>query len=293
MSRLGKHAAVIASLAFLMPSQARAQSDDSLARFCGAAAAVWHATDQKYVPKYIENHPGQRDMESYWRHSFQGVSVPVPMRSDGWHLFFGDSNYVKGLAGLSNLSLQVSFGFAPSLESLAVKGIGDIATELGLPASDLKPIELVRLAVSIDLEEVVCDPNDVQSTINNLSAVFVKATALSMHDRAYLHQDGVLGHSTHKTADSWTYVFEGETPGSLFRITIRNEDQGRYPYIGFEIAEKSLSESVYSPPWMPVFFEAATEPSKDRLVGLQKIVSDHSFPDETFEELAEKLAEFD
>lgn len=279
--------------AWYSSSQADALAEESVARFCMAAGSIWAMSEDKQTPSFEGNSPSLRGMESYWRHSFQGVSVPIPMDAEGWHLFLGDSNYVKGLAGLSNLSLDISFGFTPAPESMAVNGVGELASELGLPVSSLSPIELVRLAVSIDAEKVMCDPDDIRTTIDNVSAVYVKGLALSRHDKIYLHEGGVLGHSVYETAESWTYVFEGVAPGSLFQLTIRNESPDRYSYIGFEIADKSLSESVYSPPWMRAFFEAITEPTRARLLELREIVSDYSFPIETYNNLDEKLAQFE
>ena len=159
--------------------------------------------------------------------------MPIPMNTDGWHLFLGDSNYVKGLAGMSNQTLDISFGFTPATESMAVRGVGELAVELGLPSSNLSPIDLVRLAVSTDPERVSCDPDDIQATVDSVSALYVKALALSHHDKVYLHEGGVLGHSVYDTAESWTYVFEGIAPGSLFQITIRNESPDRYSLYRF------------------------------------------------------------
>jgi len=290
--RVAGTVAAVLILTTLASSQSVAQSEESLARFCITAGSIWLNRDKDYIPTFVGDSQPHRDMESYWRHSFQGVSVPIPMDTEGWHFSIIDSRTVRNMAILSNASLQIRFVFAPSLSSLAVRRIGEIAVELGLPASNLSSIDLVRLALKIDPEEVQCDSDDVQSTVNEFTAVSIKALTLSHHDKIYLHGGGVLGHSVYENSESWTYVFEGIAPGSLFEITVRNESSGRYPYIGFEIADKTLSDSLYSPPWMSAYFETASEPTKDRLLGLRELISDYSLSEETYQNLDEKLAQY-
>jgi hypothetical protein len=214
------------------------------------------------------------------------------MDSDGWHFFIGDSNYVQNLAGLSHEHLSISYGLVPSQVPIAVDGVKKLATEIGLPGTDLDPMELARAALKIDPEQVECDPHDVQRTVNELSAVYLKEFVLGFHDKAYMHGDGVLGHSVMENGERWSYMFEDES-GRMYEIQIRHESPGRYPYIGFEIDDRSLMDSKYSPPWMPLFFEAASDPTKQRLVHLREFIVDYALPEHTFEALDEKIAQFE
>lgn len=292
-----KRFAGLSSIAFLCitlaPDQSGARSDDAVDRFCVMAVHSWANRSEEDTPKFEGGSPRHRGMESYWRHSYRGVSVPIPMNTDGWWFSFFDSNTTKGLAALHNDQLNIHYGFTPSILSGAVRKVGKIARDLGLPASDLTPMALLRLALTIDADAADCDPNNVQSTVSDFSAVFLKAFVLTHHDHAYLHEGGVLGHSVVEIGENWTYVFEGRLPGSLYQITIRNENPGQFQYIGFEIADTTLSDSIHSPPWMPMLFETLTEPTKDHFFGLREYIVDYSFPEYTFENLDEKLAQFE
>ncbi len=285
-------AALALTSALLVPSRSDGQSEESLARFCVGAATVWATIDEEYIPEFAGNSPSQRGAESYWRHSFRGVAVPIPMVSDGWHFWIRDSNQSKSLAGLSNRHLNIGYGLLPSHVPLAIDGVKELATDIGLPGTDLDQMELVRAALEVEPEQVECDPNDVQGTVNALSAVYLKAFVLGFNDKAYLHGDGVLGHTVMEIGEQWAYLFEDES-GQLYEVQIRHENPGRYPNIGFEIDDKVLVDSMYSLPWMPLFFEAASDPTRDRLAHLRDFIIDYPLPEETFESLDEKLAQFE
>lgn len=291
-SILACFAASILASGALWPSHADAQSDESVARFCVGVASVWAMKGEEYVPKFGGNSPAQRGVDSYWRHSFRDVSVPIPMDTDGWYFWFDDSNSVKNLVGMAHERLDISYSFVPSQVATTIRGAGQVAAEFGLPSANIKPMELVHLALTVNPEEVMCDPSDVQGTVNNLSAVFVKTLLFSTHDKVYLHEDGVLAHSVFKIGESWAYLFEDES-GQLFEITIRHEKPGHYPYIGFEIDDKVLMESMYSPPWMPLFFEVASEPSRDSLIRLRDFIIDYPLPEEIYEMLDAKIAQYE
>lgn len=291
-SILAYFATSILAYGALWPSHADAQSEESIARFCGGIAYVWAMRGEEYVPKFEGNSPAQRGVDSYWRHSFREVSVPIPMDTDGWGFWFDDSKHVKNLVGMAHDRLDISYSFVTSQVPMIISGVGQLAAEFGLPSADLEPMELVRLALTIDPEEVMCDPNDVQETVNNLSAVHVKSLLLSHHDKAYLHEGGVLGHSVVKIGESWTYLFEDDS-GQWFEIKISHEKPGHYPYIGFEIDEKVLMDSMYSPPWMPLFFETASDPTRDRLVRLRDFIIDYPLPEETYRMLDAKIAQYE
>lgn len=284
--------ALILASATLWPSNAKAQSKESIARFCVGVAGTWATVGDENSPVFEGNSPAQRGVESYWRHSFRGVSVPIPMDTDDWGFWFGDSNYVNDLVGMAHKRLKISYSFVPSQVPTTIKGAGKVAAEFGLPSADIEPMELVRLALTINPDEVMCDASDIQGTVNNLSAVFVKTLLFSTHDEVYLHEDGVVAHSVFKIGESWTYLFEDDS-GQLFEITIRHEKPGHYPYIGFEIDDKVLMESMYSPPWMPLFFEAASEPSRSSLVRLRDFIIDYSLPEETYGMLDAKIAQYE
>lgn len=72
-------------------------------------------------------------------------------------------------------------------------------------------------------------------------------------------------------------------------IQITNDNSDQYPYIGFQIDAPATTASIDSPPWMPVFFEAASNPTKDRLVRLRDAIADYPFDESVFEELDERL----
>jgi hypothetical protein len=293
-ARLVLSSATVVSLAFALiaPSFAATQTEESVARMCVGTAGAWAINGDKYVPEFAGKPPAQRGVESYWRHSYRGVSVPVPMNTDGWGFYFGDSNYLKNLVGMSNNELNISYGFVPSQVPTSIEAAGDIAAEFGLPAANLEPMDLVRLALTIDPDSVMCDTNNVQETVNDLAAVYVKALLLSHHDKAYLHEEGALGHSVMEIGERWTYLFEDKS-GRLNEIQLRHENPGLYPYIGFEINDKVLMDSMYSHPWMALFFEAASEQTRDRIERLRESVIDHSLSEDMLKNLDEKLAEFD
>ena len=288
---LARFVALILATATVAPSQANMHSEESVARFCLSAASVW-STASEDIPKFAGNSPPQRGVESYWRHSFRDVSVPIPIDTDGWYFWLSDSNYVKNLAGLAHENLKISYGLEPSQMQIGLKGVRDLANELGLPSANSEPMELIQAALKIDPEQVECNPNDVQETVDNLSAVYIKAFVLKFHDKAYLHGDGVLGHSVMNIGERWTYLFKNES-GQLYEINLRHENPGRYPYIGFEIDDKVLMDSMYSPPWMPLFFEAASDPTKERLVHLREFIIDYALPAGTYEALDEKIAQYE
>lgn len=276
----------------LWSSLADAQPEEYVTGFCVGIASVWEMKGEEYVPKFERNSPIQRGADSYWRHSFRDVSVPIPMDADGWGFWFGDSNYVKNLVGMTHERLDISYSFAPSQVPMIIGGAAQLAAEFGLPSADLGPMELVHLALTIDPEKVVCDPTDVQETVNNLSAVHVKSLLLSHHDKAYLHEGGVLGHSLGKNGESWTYLFEDDS-GQWFRIKIRHEKPNHYPYIGFEIDQKVLMDSMCSPQWMPLFFETASDPTREGLVRLRDFIDEYPLVDETYEMLDAKIAQYE
>lgn len=278
--------------ATLVPSHADTQVEDSVARFCVGTAVAWSMKDEDDMPEFAGNSPYQRGVESYWRQSFRGVSVPIPTEMDGWEFYIADSNNVKTLAGLSHEHLDISYSLFPSHVRIAMDGARKLADEFGLPGTDHDQIQLVRAAIKIEPEQVECDPGNVQATVNALYAVYLKAFVLNFHDKAYIHGDGVLGHSVEEFGERWTYLFEDES-GQLYEVQIRHKNPGRYPYIGFEIDDGVLMDSMDSPPWMPLFFEAASDPTKDRLVHLRNFIIDYPLSKSTFDALDEEISQYE
>lgn len=272
-------------------SPASAQSDESVAQFCVGAAVPLVRLEQ-HIPIFAGRSIEQSGAEPYWRHSFRGVSVPIPMNSDGWYFAISKTRQKNNVSTLVHEQLDISYGLAPSHVEIAIKGVGDLATKFGLPVTDLDPMALMRTALAINPESLECDPSDVQGTVNGFSALFLKPFVLAFHDKAYLHEDGILGHLTTEKGATWTYLFEDES-GAFLEIIIRLNSLDRFIDIGFEIDEETLVDSSSSPPWMPFFFEVAGNPTKERLIRLREFVIDYSLPEETYKRLDEAIAEFE
>ncbi len=277
----------------LMTSQSSAQSVEEVSSFCAAITRSWSSTDKDYVPTFGGDSPQRRGLDSYWRHTFRGVSVPVPMTSDEWYFSFFDSRFTKGMAGLGNPQLNIRYNFAPSPIPFEVESIGEMVRQIGLPVSELSPMALAYLALTIDPDTTSCDSNSIQSTVDNFSAIYLKSSLLQFRDIVYLHEDGFLGHSVRETGESWTYVFKEQSSENIYQIELRHESVGQFQLVGFEIANSFLQDSTYSPPWMPLFFQTMSEPTKENFLGLREIIDDYSLPKYSHDSLDEKLSQFE
>lgn len=273
------------------PRLAMAQEDNAFARYCFAVAAAWADADASRIPVFAGESPSHRGAHSYWRHSFRGVSVPVPMHVEGWRFFLGDAHNGANLAGMRNNRLDIRFTFTSSPVASLLQTASAIPVKLQLPPPDHEPMDMVRLALEIDPEAVVCDPHNVHDTVNNLAAVFIKTMLLTGHDKAYLHADGILAHSTITGGEMWTYLFQDQF-GELHEIEISYSGIDAFPRIGLEINQKALRDSVFSPAWMSLFFEAAGNPSREVLLQLRESALAHALPDSTLGFIDEKLAGF-
>ena len=160
------------SLVILRPVYADSGSE-LLARLCvGVAVSLKAFGDSAYVVAK-DYEVAIQEPYSGWKGTWFGHSVPIPPMNEGWSQ---STSMIR--SHLSRRDLEISMGPA-MFEVHPDTIVGKTAQELNLPQSSLNYFELLKLGLTLTPDEVECDQINIQKTIDYLTALLFKATAIS------------------------------------------------------------------------------------------------------------------
>jgi hypothetical protein len=161
----------------------------------------------------------------------------------------------------------------------------------GLPAYDLDHLNMIKTALLLDPGLLKCDPDNVQETVNNFSALSIKQVVLLNYDVIYFLDDALLGYSLHGDRHTWVHLFQDQASGTLFEIRIDYDNPASFGGIELAIATAHEPTEFSGPSWVPAFFDAANEPVLENLELLKKAVSGFDLPEQSVEMLTTRINE--
>lgn len=191
---------------------------------------------------------------SYWYGEWFGRLIPVPVIEGEWDIRHMErSSFLKDSFDSMSFSMQLS---EIDLRKYGVK-LSEVSVQFGLPPTSLSDFDALLLAVSTDMENLECDNDDVQSTVNLIDALVLRSQALSAADDVFVVGDDVVVTRQRFTRDDvWRYYFSS-APGSgtTLKIELR-ANRELLPDFGLNIAKaiRTYSYSNAEPDWLPEFF---------------------------------------
>lgn len=270
---------VIGVIAGILGAQiclAQTSDSDALNSICARSLRSYFESNLSDSPVLRPTPTPTVSGQAYQYISYRGKAVPLPLSETDWFFVFTDTVVMLG-ARDSN----VTYFFGPTTETVSVDDVARWIPVQSWPAPSLEPLEFLRRAVSLDPNELECNRNSIQDTINDVSALILKTAAFSRFDLVYEYRDGLLAYLEHDNEESWRYVFEDPTSRKLFQVGIDVRDRSTAPKIGFEISDTNPSSYITGPSWLRNFFMVLNEPGADNLLALRDSIKGFGLPPES------------
>jgi hypothetical protein len=217
---------------------------------------------------------------------YRGKSVPLPRNKGAW--YFG---IYRNFFSLGNADNSFTYMLSSSNEEYTFYWAAEALQNRGLPAYDLDHLNMIKTALLLDPGLLKCDPDSVQETVNNFSALSIKQVVLLNYDVIYFLDDALLGYSLHGDRHTWVHLFQDQASGTLFEIRIDYDNPASFGGIELAIATAHEPTEFSGPSWIPAFFDAANEPVLENLELLKKAVSGFDLPEQSLEMLTTRINE--
>lgn len=224
-------------------------AEEELAKLCfGVAQSISIGGEALYAK--AEKQAGLSTNNALmWEANWFGRNVPIPIVNDGWK--FQKTEIFSGLY-YSNPEVKITFG-APMFEAQESDILSMSLDKFQmLPKPSLSKFELLKLAVRITPDDVNCDTENIQKTINELAALLMKGFELFEGDKPYFMPNGdVLIHRVYEKGELWRYIFTTKGSDLAKKVEIQHWTPGEYSNIGFQIhPRKNYSYSRGEPLWL-------------------------------------------
>ena len=267
-----------------LPQNPAAAEPVALAAYCDFVAARYGDVASDELPALRPSTVPQAVPRPLWVQRYKGVGLALPAYPDGWQVsFLGDSN--DPIAGLNHADSGFGLALSGSADQSMLDALADVAGNYGLPAPSLSPLDTARVAIALDVDEVVCDTSALQTTVDRSIALLIKKNLFPLFDEAGAHGDGVLGQWQRESSTWWRYVFADPDTGRLRAIFVDQPENGGLPPLGPYFGTDSAVTTAGIPVWLPVFFEAASAPSRTNLLRLRDAMQLYAFDASVYEAL--------
>ncbi|MEM1264048.1 MAG: hypothetical protein AAGH76_16745 [Pseudomonadota bacterium] len=246
------------------------------------------------IPRFEASRPEPSITNIYWSLSFRGIAVPVPIALNDWTLRFERLEPITdSLFALSNESDDFGFIFSNAGTSDWLAPVHTATRRFKLPAPSLTHMETLRLAVKLDPTDIICDGNDVQKTVNQVAALYMKPWFFERADVVYGTDGGLLSQGPDGDDTRWIYIAETETDPEPVRIFYLASSSSPAASTALELGSDFASSEDNIPAWLPLYFEAISDLTLEAFLRLKRGMQDYEFDEVTWQSLDAFIEDFE